>query len=101
MGCRRPVWLPAVLLLSGSWLALAALSMQPHPEAKTIAAVFPPWWTGDEAFAAAASTGAAIIRPGAFPTILVLRPEGGLARLYAAGAWLALDPVALGGCLTR
>lgn len=91
-----------MLLLLASWLALAYLSLQPRADAVVLAAVFPPWWGAERTFAAAASTGAAIIRTGAIPTIVVLHPTGddGLARLRQAGAWLVLDPKAIGGCLT-
>ena len=49
---------------------------------------------------AATSAGAAVIRSGAIPSILVVDASGGekLARLRAAGAWLLLDPQSIGGC---
>jgi hypothetical protein len=99
---RRPVWLNAGALLLASWLVLTALTLTPRPDADVIAVVFPPWWGGDRALLTAASTGATIVRSGALPTILVVQPADGdgRARLRRAGAWLALDPQALGGCLT-
>lgn len=99
---RWPVSANAVLLLLASWFALAYLSLQPQADASVLAAVFPPWWGAERTFAAAASTGAEIIRTGAIPTVVVLRPIGdnGLVRLREAGAWLVLDPKAIDGCLT-
>ncbi len=77
--------------------------MRPKPDAAVVAMVFPPWWSGSEALSAVAATHAAIIRTGIIPTILVIRPaaDDGLALLYKAGALLAIDPLALGGCLAR
>ena len=99
---RRPVWLNAGALLLVSWLMVAALSLAPRPDADVVAVVFPPWWDEGRALLTAASTGAAIIRSGALPTILVVQPadRDGRARLRRAGAWLVLDPQALGGCLS-
>jgi hypothetical protein len=91
------------LLLALSWIGLIIATLQPPPEAETVAAVFPPWWGPQRAFLAAASTGAEIIRTGAVPTILVLHmtSRDGIRRLYQAGAWFTADPVALGGCLVK
>jgi hypothetical protein len=100
----RAAWLPAAVLLFVSFLGTAALSVLPSGAAGApIAAVFPPWWSAERSFAAAASSGGAIVREGAWPNILVLKPgDGDLAhRLYAAGAWLLLDPKALDACFTE
>ncbi len=100
---RWPVAANASLLLVGSGLALAMLSLAPRPTAPAgtvLAAVFPPWWSATRSFLAASGAGVAILRAGALPAILVVRldrPES-RARLREAGAWLLLDPQALGGC---
>lgn len=61
-----------------------------------VAAVFPPWWGARQAVAAAGSAGA-VIRLGALPSVvIVLAADRGLLRSH--GAWLLLDPSALGGC---
>jgi hypothetical protein len=62
--------------------------------------VFPPWWTAQRVFLAAASANAAIVRETAVGSILVVRPDGpdGLTRLHEAGVWLAIDPQAIGAC---
>jgi len=91
------------MLLTASWIAIAALSLQVRPGAEVVAVVFPPWWSGQQVFAAAASANAAIIRITAIPSLLVVRPDDhdGLTRLRGAGAWLTMDPQAIAACLTR
>ena len=84
--------LPAV-----AWLALSPKPGQP------VAALFPPWWSAERAFAAATSTGGRIVRTGAWSTLVVVVPEAGheagfSGRLGVAGAWLIVDPQSLGGC---
>lgn len=99
---RRGAWLPAILLLIVSFLGIAWLNLRPDLAAdEPVAAVFPPWWDAERAFAAAASTGGAVIREGAWSNILVVKSEGGdlAQRLYASGAWLLLNPKALEACL--
>jgi len=98
--------LPAVALaaamLMGSVVATAALAIAPGADqAAPVAALFPPWWTAEEAYVAAASTGGAIVRQGALPSLLVVQSAepGFRGRLRAAGAWVLLDPKAVGGCL--
>ena len=107
-----PVAANAALLLIVSTLALAMLTLAPPPTTPGIgapgggstdavrAAVFPPWWHATRSFLAASAAGVTIIRTGAIPAILIVRLEhaDSLARLRQAGAWLLLDPQALGGC---
>ncbi|WP_407529567.1 hypothetical protein [Methylobacterium oryzisoli] len=47
-----------------------------------------------------AQAGGAILRAGAAGNLLVARSDapGFTLRLYAAGAWLVLDPILAGGC---
>jgi hypothetical protein len=97
----RLAWVPAAILLVASFLGTATLSLRPSDDAGApVAAVFPPWWSAEHSFAAALS-GGAIVRDGAWSNILVVKPEDRDAarRLYAAGAWLLLDPKALAACL--
>jgi hypothetical protein len=98
----RAAWLPASLLLVVSVLGTATLSVLPSDApGAPVAAVFPPWWSAERSFAAAASAGGAIVREGAWSNILVVTPGEGdfTRRLYAAGAWLLVDPKALDACL--
>jgi hypothetical protein len=90
---RWPAWLNAAVLLTASFIAIAALSLQVRPGAEVVAVVFPPWW----------SANAAIIRMTAIPSLLVVRPDDhdGLTRLRGAGVWLTMDPQAIAACLTK
>ena len=100
---RWPAWLNAAALLVASWVAIAALSLQVRPGAEIVAVVFPPWWSAQEVFLAAASANAAIVRMTALPTLLVVRPDdrNGLARLRQAGVWLTMDPQAIDACFAK
>jgi hypothetical protein len=99
---RWPAWINAAGLLIASFFAIAALSLQVRPGAEVVAVAFPPWWSTQEIFAAAASANAAIVRMSAIPSILVVQPDShdGLARLRESGAWLTIDPRAIAACLT-
>ena len=83
--------------------AIAALSFQARPGAEVVAVAFPVWWDSQQAFSAAASANAAIVRVTAVPSLLVVRPDGaeGLSRLHEAGAWFAIDPQAIAACFTN
>jgi hypothetical protein len=98
-----PAWLNATALLIASFVAIAALSLQVRPGTEIVAVAFPPWWSTEQAFRAAASADAAIVRTTAVPSLLVVRPDqhDGLARLHHAGVWLAMDPQAIAACLSE
>lgn len=100
---RWPAWLNAGLLLAVSFVGVAALSFQARPGTEIVAVAFPVWWDSRQAFTAAASANAAIVRVTAVPSLLVVRPDGheGLPRLQAAGAWLTVDPQAIAACFTK
>ena len=100
---RWPAWFNAAALLVASFVAITALSLQVRPGSEVVAVAFPPWWGAQEALQATASANAAIVRMTAFPALLVVRPDGqdGLARLRAAGAWLATDPQAIAACFAK
>jgi hypothetical protein len=98
---RRSSCRPALLLLVASALGAGWLGLRPlaSPGAP-VAAIFPPWWSAERSFIAAASTGGAIVRQGAWSSILVVvSADGDLPRrLRDAGALLLVNPAALGGC---
>ncbi|WGR99896.1 hypothetical protein MTX26_03255 [Bradyrhizobium sp. ISRA443] len=98
---RWPAWLGAAALLIASWIGIAALSLQVRAGTEVVAVAFPPWWGARRAVLAAASAHASIVRMTAVPTLLVVRPDrdGGLNRLYKAGAWLTVDPKAVAACI--
>ena len=98
----RSAFLAAAALALMSVLPLAWLEVRPRDGAE-VAAIFPPWISGERAFALAAAAGGRVVRQGIRDSILVVRGEGvGFeARLYAAGALAVIDPVAFGGCLAQ
>jgi hypothetical protein len=101
-GGRWRTWSPAILLLIVSFLGTAWLELRPVLAAdEPVAALFPPWWDADRALTAAAAAGGAVVREGAWPSILVLKSDDGDLgrRLYASGAWLLVNPKALEACL--
>jgi len=100
---RWPAWANATALLVAGWIALAILTLQVRPGATVVAVVFPPWWSTQQVFEAAASAQAAIVGATALPTLLVVRPDDhdGLARLHEAGAWLVMDAQAVSACFGR
>jgi len=69
------------------------------PNARTVAAVFPPWWSPADVIAAGARHGA-VLSAGAAPGVVIVRGNGpGLAaRLRRDGALLTLNPLAARGC---
>ena len=99
---RWPVWMNATILLLSSWILIAIFSLRVRPDAEVVAAVFPPWWSAQQAFEATASANAEIVRTTAIPAIVIVRPLGrtGLNQLRQAGAWFAIDPQAVAACLT-
>jgi hypothetical protein len=86
--------------LVASFIAVAALSFQTPPDSEVVAAVFPPWWSTQHIFEAAASADASIIRTTAIAAVVVVKPDehGGIERLRKAGALLTIDPQAIAGC---
>jgi hypothetical protein len=98
-----PAWLNAAALLVASVIAVAALSFQPSPDSEVVAVVFPPWWSTQHIFEAAASADASIIRTTAIAAVVVVRPDqhAGMERLRKAGALLAIDPQAIAGCFNN
>jgi hypothetical protein len=100
---RWPAWFNATGLLVASFLGIAALSLQVRPGAEIVAVAFPPWWSAQRIFTAAASANAAIVRITAIPSILVVQPDSqdGLTRLRQSGVWLAIDPQAIAACFTK
>jgi len=78
------------------------IAAQPRDGAD-VAAVFAPWATRESAFAQVLAAGGTVVRQGTLDTILVVHGgnPGLIGRLYAAGAWAVIDPVAFGGCLVK
>ncbi len=85
-------WLPAGVLsvcMAGALLAV----MRPRPGG-LVALVYPPWWSAQRTIEAAAAAGD-LVRFGAWPGIVVVRPAPGAGD---GGAWFRLDPLRSGLC---
>jgi hypothetical protein len=97
-----PAILAAALLSVASVVPMVWLELRPQGGAE-VAAIFPPWLGREHAFTRVAAAGGLIVRQGARDWILVVHGDdaGLIDRLYAAGAWAVIDPVAFGGCLAR
>lgn len=95
-------FLPALTLLVGIWPAIALVAAAPAADADEVAVVFSPWSTAASRFALLEMAGALPVRSGGAGFVWVVRSDRpGLAgRLRAAGSFLVLDPVAVGGCRT-
>ncbi len=89
----RADWLPASLFLSVTFAATAALALAPTPGSQRHVAIFPPDWPAARSFAAAATSGAAILAPGRFANLVLVSAPDEAARigLRRAGALLVLD----------
>jgi hypothetical protein len=76
---------------------IATFALTSQPTSGPVAAVFPPWWSAQHALRAAAAVGA-VIRVGAFGFVVVVDPDTSAhaVTLFQVGAWLVLDPRALG-----
>lgn len=63
--------------------------------------MFAPWTDGRQAIERVARADGVVVRRGRFDSIVVVRSDtpGLIGRLYAAGAWLVIDPDVYGGCL--
>ena len=88
-----------VALLFGSFILLMLVALQP-PSSGQVAIFAAPWSSERELYDMVAAAGGRAVRAGALPFVIVATdPEPGFSdRLYASGAWLVTDPVALGGC---
>jgi len=98
---RKPQsFFAVVALAAASVIAMAMLQAQPRDRTR-VAAVFSPWTDGAHAIAAVARAGGLVVRRGAVDAIVVVQGEDPdlIDRLYAAGAWMVVDPAAWGGCL--
>ena len=82
-------------------LGVAALA-DARPRGDRIAAIFPPWWTAEQALASALAV-APVAGVGRFSFIIAADARGPetAASLRAAGAWLTLDASRFSFCTTR
>ena len=101
MGIRD--FLPATALVSVCILWLAVATLRPQPDQMQIGVVFPPNYSGQDVLSRVADAGGRLVREGAWPFIAVVAADDArvLARLDELGALFTVNPLALGGCLTR
>ena len=92
----RDIGMIAGLALGSGFLALASLPGHVAGPSSPLAAIFPPWISGDDAVARSLATGARILRQGAVPFVVVLAPE---TAARPAGALLMLRLDGLAGCI--
>ncbi len=91
---------PPVGLAVAGLLAVTGMTLAPSDEGP-VAALFAPSLSRTEVMLRVAAADASLIRHGAFDGIVVATADDpGLARrLRNAGAWLVVDPLAIGACL--
>ncbi len=67
-----------------------------------MAVIFSPWTDAETALARAVGAGGRFVSFGGAPFVAITSPDdaGFVARAYAAGAWLVLDPKFLAGCFS-
>lgn len=85
-----PLSLCAIGLLGSLWLYIGSGAGAPG---KTIAVIYPPWWTAESVFSATAQADADIRSFGPFDWIMIAVPRvsGTLDDLYGAGALVVLN----------
>ena len=103
MSERRVAILPVGWLVALTVGVLVASVIVPHLQARSgspVAAVFPPWWSRETAFQAAALAGVAIVAPGRMPNVVIVSADsvGALAGLYRTGAWSVIGIDGGAGC---
>jgi hypothetical protein len=97
-----PAALVAAALILASVLPIAWLEARPRND-RDVAVMFAPWTTRGAVLARVTIAEGFIVREGIIDSIVVVHGGGAglIDRLYAAGAWAVVDPVAFGGCLVR
>lgn len=92
----RDIGLIAGLAVCSGFLALVNLPGPVAGPPVPLAAIFPPWVSGEEAMARSLASGARILRQGAAPFVVVLAPE---TAARPSGALLMLRLDGLAGCI--
>ena len=90
----------ALLLAIAGAMPIAWLQAQPQ-NPREVAVIFAPWTTPDSMLTRVRAADGFIVRAGALSGIVVVHGDnpGLVSRLYRAGAWAVVDPIAFGGCL--
>ena len=90
-----------ILAFAAALPAVAArTALRPADPLAGAAVVFWPWTGAGEAIGRATAAGGSLVRQGAWPWIVVVRPDDAsyAERAFAAGALLVLDPKTLSAC---
>ena len=87
--------LPVLLLLVCAPILVMAL-----PTSEAVAVIGPPGSEPERMLMIVASAGGEAVREGGRANVLIARSSqpGFVWRLYGAGAWLVINPLAAGGC---
>jgi len=94
-------YLPAIGLLLSGIVALAVLAVWPAPDARQLAAVFPPQDGFEQIQARLSGTGMRVVRSGGFENIVIVDLGGRRgSALLDAGAWAIANAKVVGACLT-
>jgi hypothetical protein len=101
-GLRRKV-IDAGLLMClsiGTLYAGARTGLTPRDPARGVAVVFAPWTPANETLSQAVAGGSSFVRFGGLPFVAVVIPDDATYsdRMFSAGAWLVVDPLALAAC---
>jgi hypothetical protein len=94
-------WLPAAALLVVSAVAILLAGFGPTGAGGQYALVAPPWFDLGRTMQLADAAGGEIVDVGGLTNVVIVHsgdPQA-VRALYAAGAWLVLDPGRLRGCL--
>lgn len=87
-------------LIAAAGMVLIPLLLMASPRGEAVAVIGPPGSRLEDLARLVAEADGEILRAGPLDILIVARAEhpGFVRRLYAAGAWLVLDPVVAGGC---
>ena len=98
---RAPAWLPAAALLAISAVAILLAGFGPTGAGGQYAVVAPPWFDLGRTVQLANAAGGEIVDVGGLSNVVIIHSGDPkiVSALYAAGAWLVLDPVRMRGCL--
>jgi hypothetical protein len=98
----RTAYIQTAFFVIASAFALAVLRFWPAHGEAPVAAVFPPGWSAERSFAAAASAGAAILSPGGWSNVVVVAADADTRdRLAHQGVLVLLDAEAFDACMRR
>jgi hypothetical protein len=94
--------LPALALLAVTVLATCVAGLWPSGRSGQYAVIAPPWYDLAQTIQLAGAADGVVVAVGGWSNVVVVQADGprALWALYAAGAWLVLDPGKLRGCLS-